>query len=146
MARILCKNQWFRSKRPKNLPLNQWFRSKRPKNLPLTWGNEPGPEPGYWDGENPMEKPMVWWQATQKSGTPMGDRGGHRGEQFLDFSVRVAPRPPCAVIFCYLLTLLETYQHSLLGNKQYSSLLVEVIWVCCLIFESMKLHIRKILT
>ena len=32
MARILCKKQWFRG--------------KRPRNLSLPWGNEPGPEPG----------------------------------------------------------------------------------------------------
>ena len=101
-----------------------------------------------------MQKPMVSWQATQKSVTPMGERarprarllgwresygktnglvasdpeichshGGPRrapSEHFLDFSVRVAPRPPCAVIFCSLLTPLETYQHSLLGNIGFS--------------------------
>ena len=38
-------------------------------------------------------------------------------------SVRMPPRPPCAVISCYLLTLLETYQHSLLGKNQSGSIL-----------------------
>ena len=75
-------------------------------------GTSPAPSPAPENGENPMQKPMVSWQATQKSVTPMGDRGEH----FLDSSVRMPPRPHCAVIFCSLLTLLETYQSSLLGN------------------------------
>ena len=43
---------------------------------------------------------------------------------FCPDSVRVAPRPPCGVIFCSLLSLLETYQSSLLGKILMTTMLL----------------------
>ena len=49
--------------------------------------------------------------------------GEHPANTQTQYSVRRPPRPPCAVIFCSLLTPLETYQSSLLGNQCESTIL-----------------------
>ena len=103
MARILWKNQCFRG--------------KRPRNLPLPWGNEPGPEPGPREWRVSYVKTNVFVagepEIRHSHGGARPAPAGHRGGE----SVRMPPRPPCGVISCYLLIPLETYQSSLLGKN-----------------------------
>ena len=95
MARILCKNQWFRG--------------KRPRNLSLPWGNEPGPEPGPREWRVSYVKTNVFVtgepEIRHSHGGARPAPAGHFGGE----SFRQPPRPPCGVIYCYLLRLLETY-------------------------------------
>ena len=75
----------------------------RPRARLLGWRESYGKTNGFVAGD-----PEIWHSH--------GGTSPALARLFSQYFVRMPPRPPCAVICCSLLTPLETYQHSLLGN------------------------------